>query len=262
MLILQVLAHLISNKRCFLEEVAWKVVPWANDPDSKNIVDYLLDVLCDVPGILEDMRFLQETPIAQQNTLAMWAPLGLRIKSCMENLYRWRVKWEEDFSNTYYPMGLDSLKDLMVVHLETYPLSMAVFFTEPIHGTVICLYNSMLVILHRALARLPLSVVTTAIPDIPPLGNYYRGLNPKVLLAPGEGTVEDIVCEICRMVYNQLSSYPGSSGALQLMFPLQVAYRNIDPQSPTAEWLSKVISHVADVHGFEAAKYVRNSSVV
>lgn len=238
------------------------MVPWAKDPDSKDTIDYLLDVLCDVPGILEDMKLLQDTPIAQENTLGMWTALGLRIKSCMETLYRWRAKWEEDFSNTYYPVGLDSLKDLMAVQLEIYPQSTAIFFDEPVHGTELCLYNSMLVLLHRAMATLPLSIVTTASPDVTTLGNHYRVLNPKVLLAPGEGSVQDIICEICRMVYYQLFSYPGSSGALQLMFPLQVAYRNTDPQSRTAEWLSKVISHVADVHGFEAAKYAQNSTDV
>ena len=238
------------------------MVPWANDPDSKDAVDYLLDVFCDVPGILEDMKLLQDTPIAQGDLSTIWRAVGLRLKSCMESLYRWRAKWELDFSNTCYPIGLDSLRDLNAIWLEIYPLSTAIFFAKPTHATGLCLYNSMLVLFHRALAKLPSSIVPIATPNVPPLGNYCRGSNPRVLLAPGDGLVEDIICEICRIVYYQLLSYSTSSAALRLMFPLQVAYRNIDPRSDIAEWLSKVISHIADVHGFGAVKFAQNSTRV
>lgn len=236
--------------------------PWAKDPDSKDTVDYLLDILCDIPGILEDMKLLQETPGLFDNLPVIWMALGLRITSCLDSLYLWRAKWENDFSNAYYPVGLDALRDFKLVELETYPFSTAIFFTEPGRATELCLYNSMLVILHRACRKVPSSTVSMVKPSIQPFGNHYRGSRPNVLLAPGEGSMKEIVCEICKMVYCQLSDYPGSTGALHLMFPLQVAYRNIDPKSHTAEWLSTVLSHVADVHGFEVVNFARNSTDV
>ncbi|RFU33087.1 hypothetical protein B7463_g3219, partial [Scytalidium lignicola] len=254
------LAHLVSNKRCFLEEYAWKVVPWAKDPESKSSVDYLIDILCDMPGIMEDLRLLQDTPVGSRNLSEIWISFGQRIKSSMECLYRWRVKWEEDFSNTYHPVGLDRLRALKAGQLETYPFETAIFFTEPGRASELSLYNSMLVLFHRAVAKLPPVVLNTVVPIAFLPDTYYGGPYSAVLLLPGQGSVEEIVFEICRTVYYQLLSYPGTSGAFYLMFPLQVAYRNVDPKSRVAKWLSELISYVANIHGFEAVTYARNST--
>lgn len=121
------------------------------------------------------------------------------------------------------------------------------------------MYDAILVVLHTCLAKLPLPTVNK-MPVVPPAKNPRRSTNPTVLLALGDGSVQEIVSEICKMIYYQLLSCPGKSGALYLIFPVQVAYRYVDRNSREAAWLHRIMSHIAEVYGFGSVTYARDST--
>lgn len=247
----EILAYLIRRQRCFLEEDAWKTVPWADNPNSKTSMDCLNDIFCHLPGVMEDLQVpLQHAAVVQEAKISDII-LCFQIKALFEKLYDWRVKWEQDFSHTYFNVGLGSLKDLKVFELDSYPFPTAIFFTEHLRVAEICIYNAMLLLLHQACRQLPDSLR----PTVASYGNPYPWPHPSVLLTPGDGSVEDIIGEFCKLVYFQLLSYPGNTGAIQIMFPLQVAYRNANPESREARWLYKIISHIADCCGFNAVRF-------
>jgi hypothetical protein len=234
-----------------LEEDAWKTVPWADNPDSKTSMDCLNDIFCHVPGVMEDLQIpLKRTAVVEESKISDII-LCFQIKALFEKLYNWRVKWEQDFSHTYFNVGLDSLKDLNVFELDSYPFPTAIFFTEHIRVAEICIYNAMLLLLHQACRKLPASIR----PTVTSYENSYSWPHPSILLAPGNGSVEDIIGEFCKLVYFQVLSYPGNTGAIQIMFPLQVAYRNVNSESREALWLYKIISHIADCCGFNAVRF-------
>lgn len=246
----QVIGHVVRNKRCFLEDDAWKLVPWASDPNTKEPKDYLIDIFCDVPGILDDLNSLRETSVSTEESFETCTHLGLQINSLFKRLFQWRTDWGAQFSDTYFSVGRSTLEDLKVVHLDTYPFSTAIFFTEPIRVAEICLYNTVLAILHKAWSSIPTSTTVT------PCFDAHAGeFNPTILLPPGKGSLRNIVGEICRTIYCLLLRFPGQTGALRLIFPVQVAYRSVEPSSEEAQWLSKIISHIAHSHGFESVKY-------
>ncbi|PON23755.1 hypothetical protein TGAM01_v207402 [Trichoderma gamsii] len=246
-----ILAYLIRRQRCFLEEDAWKTVPWADNPNSKTSMDCLNDIFCHLPGVMEDLQVpLQHAAVVQEAKISDII-LCFQIKALFEKLYDWRVKWEQNFSHTYFNVGLGSLKDLNVFELDSYPFPTAIFFTEHLRVAEICIYNAMLLLLHQACRQLPDSIR----PTVASYGNSYPWPHPSVLLTPGDGSVEDIIGEFCKLVYFQLLSYPGNTGAIQIMFPLQVAYRNANPESREARWLYKIISHIADCCGFNAVRF-------
>lgn len=200
---------------------------------------------------MEDLKIpLHSTAVVKESKISN-AIFCFQIKALFEKLYNWRVKWEQDFSHTYFNVGSDMLKGLNVFEFDFYPFPTAIFFTEHIRVAEICLYNAMLLLLHQACRELPASIRPT-------LASYKDGNSwphPSILLAPGNGSVEDIIGEICKLVYFQILSFPGNSGAVRIMFPLQVAYRNVDPKSREARWLYKSISHVADCCGFDAVRF-------
>lgn len=39
-----------------------------------------------------------------------------------------------------------------------------------------------------------------------------------------------------------------------LLFPLNVAYRNLEPDSDEAKWMEKIMAVIADIHGFEIGR--------
>ncbi|KAE8374367.1 hypothetical protein BDV26DRAFT_296071 [Aspergillus bertholletiae] len=249
-----VLAHLIQNQRCFLEDRAWKLVPWASDPGSKMSIDYILDIFCDVPGILDDVRWLQTSSPSTQDGQRGRDKLCIRFNALFKRLLQWRANWEAQFSDSCFSVALNTLRDLKAVHLDTYPFLDAVFFTKTIHVAEMCLYNSVLVILHRAWNAVSSST------NVPPsFDTAASDLNSAILLQPGKGSLKEITREICRMVYYQLLFCPGHIGAIQLILPVQVAYQNVVPDSEEAHWLSKIISHIAHSHGFEAMRYFQSS---
>lgn len=95
--------HLEGQCRTFLEEPHWQEVPWASDPKSKSITALYMDIICCIPGLLEDQNRLLE--IQQNSTTAaadVYGPQGNELRSSMRikvlSLYnklldtRW--KWE------------------------------------------------------------------------------------------------------------------------------------------------------------------------
>ncbi|KAI0149289.1 hypothetical protein BJ166DRAFT_60037 [Pestalotiopsis sp. NC0098] len=95
--------HLEGQCRTFLEEPHWQEVPWAGDPESKSITALYMDIICCIPGLLEDQNRLLEI---QQNSATAdadaYGPQGNELRSSMRikvlSLYnklldtRW--KWE------------------------------------------------------------------------------------------------------------------------------------------------------------------------
>jgi hypothetical protein len=47
-----------------------------------------------------------------------------------------------------------------------------------------------------------------------------------------------------------------NTGALVLLFPLKMAYRNLDRNSREVAWLSRIMQRIADVNGFEMGRHV------
>ncbi|KAK0763429.1 hypothetical protein N5P37_002806 [Trichoderma harzianum] len=233
-----ILAYLVRNQRCFLEEDAWKVVPWANDPTSKTTMDCLVDIFCHLPGVVEDMKALKASTGATEELSVSYIILGFQIKALVARLISWRIKWEEDHSNTYFNVGWDILQQLGVAYLDSYPFPTAIFFSEPIRVTELCMYDALLILLQQLWKQLP---------DYVGLTSPFDEVNscwpqPSIFLAPGNGSAEEVVGEICKLVYSQFLSHPGKGGALHVMFPLQVAQRSISSESLEAQWLGTLKS--------------------
>ena len=50
--------------RCFLEQLDWRTIPWALDPNHKSPHDHLIDFACALPGFLEDRKRLKIARLA------------------------------------------------------------------------------------------------------------------------------------------------------------------------------------------------------
>lgn len=214
-------------------------------------MDCLLDIFCHLPGVVEDMKALKASTSAAEELSVSYIILGFQIMALVRRLISWRIKWEEDHSNTYFNVGWDILKQLGVSYLDSYPFPTASFFSEPVRVTELCMYNALLILLQQLWKQLPDYVGLTS-PFDEVNSNWPQ---PSIFLAPGNGSAEEVVGEICKLVYSQFLSHPGKSGALHVMFPLQVAQRSISSESLEAQWLAKVVCHIADDYGFNVVRY-------
>lgn len=237
------IGYIVERKRCFLEEPSWKTIPWAKRGlESKTSSDLLDDILCDIPGILEDLSAaLSQHPNVPGNTefTTWYIP---RVLSTLEALYSWRWTWELEFPNSTFittPVHSDSIQSL-----PPSPFKSIIWFSNPHRATELILYNAMRLILTRSLEIAGLRQDT----------NQQQEVNDPLL--PMEGNRHEIATEICRMADYHLSCFRRNSGAFMLVFPLNVAYLHLDPSATEIRsWLQSVMAVIADSHGLEIGRF-------
>ncbi|KAJ5515996.1 hypothetical protein N7527_007556 [Penicillium freii] len=237
------IGYIIERKRCFLEDPAWKTIPWAERGlGSKTPTDLLQDIMCDIPGILQG-----------QSEAALWDPNDSRkeeltfvfiprVLSTLEALYSWRWNWESQFPNSTFITTPIEYISSGPIYVPPSPFKSVIWFQDPHRAVELIVYNAILLILLRALQ------IAGADPD----NVQLEGLSDPLL--PMQGNRNDIAIEICRMVDYHLHCLR-STGAFMLLFPLNVAYLHLDQQSTEAQsWLEGVIADLADSHGFEVGR--------
>ncbi|KAJ5956373.1 hypothetical protein N7501_010652 [Penicillium viridicatum] len=237
------IGYIIERKRCFLEDPAWKTIPWAERGlGSKTPTDLLQDIMCDIPGILQD-----------QSEAALWHPNDSReeeltfvfiprVLSTLEALYSWRWNWESQFPNSTFITTPIEYISSGPISLPLSSFKSVIWFQDPHRAVELIVYNAVLLILIRALQ----------IAGVDPDNVQLEGFSDPLL--PMQGNRNDITIEICRMVDYHLHCLR-STGAFMLSFPLNVAYLHLDQKSTEAwSWLERIIADLADSHGFEVGR--------
>lgn len=90
-------------------------------------MDYLLDILCDIPGILEDADLLQQNFGSASELRGI---VCQRLGSCVQDLYSWRWQWERQFSKSHFLVEMEQLQDIGLEQMQRCPFSTAIFFNE------------------------------------------------------------------------------------------------------------------------------------
>ena len=64
------------RKRCFLEQSKWKTIPFELKKSPRLISSRMQDILCDIPGFLEDVLALETLKSNGDTISADFGPLG------------------------------------------------------------------------------------------------------------------------------------------------------------------------------------------
>jgi hypothetical protein len=240
------LACLIKKKRCFLEHPDWKIIPWAPDPESKTSEIYLLDQLCDIPGLFEDATNLNLPDQDEEQRIADHQSLSRNILVHLRILYEWRFTWQQQNPDSCFEVKASSPDEQPLfptaLHYSTLPLA-----------NEIAIYNAILLLLLRLGSQIIGPTFDASIPSLhlPKELSYYP------LYPPGSAASSQAVAtEICRSIEYYLLDAAGSAGAFFLLFPMSLAYRTFKPGSREARWLSEVMRNIADKSGFEISRNI------
>lgn len=88
LMIKKLLCDFIDRTASFLGEPRWKYVPFAEGYPSKDVLDLLLDVLVEMPGVLEAMDQFKESEDSQHGSeIADW------LHRLTMELEAWRTTW-------------------------------------------------------------------------------------------------------------------------------------------------------------------------
>jgi hypothetical protein len=235
---------LIQKKRCFLEHQDWKTIPWAADPESKTLVFYLHDMLCDVPGLLEDATNLQHSNLEMDQRMSLHRDLSSKILVQLQTLYEWRVLWQQQNPDSCYEVPT-STPD----HAAFSPT--VFYFSTLSAANEICFYNALLLLILRLGFQVIGPTFASTYPSLHLLGMLdYGPLSP-----PGLATdAQTVATEICKSVEYHLLHPASSAAAFFLLFPLWLAYPAFEPDSKESQWLSDVMRKIADMSGFEISR--------
>ncbi|OLN94292.1 hypothetical protein CCHL11_02814 [Colletotrichum chlorophyti] len=134
----EAIAACMSRKRTFLSDLQWKTIPWSETPKSAK--DVLIDILVDVPVLLEQADLLQR---AHQPALKMcrrfmetYRRLDRELRWWLENLSP-ESRWLDDLTvrSFKHPTG----DDIALAHV------MTLFWT-----TCILVYSSLNMVLYTS----------------------------------------------------------------------------------------------------------------
>ncbi|KAL7932084.1 hypothetical protein V8C35DRAFT_323319 [Trichoderma chlorosporum] len=113
--------HMDESRRTFLEEPSWQEIPWSHDAGHKSFRGLFIDIICCIPGLLEDDRRLRElervsanttaTNTCAQNTrqqdikkteLELQSSMRERVIYLYTKLLNMRWRWELEYPNCCY----------------------------------------------------------------------------------------------------------------------------------------------------------------
>ena len=247
----QIARALTLRQRTFLEDQDWKSIPWMDDPTSKNSVQYLLDVLASIPGLVED----EDRLLADQTTMSSANQDQLdscrrRLLKILGELFLWRWDWERLHPNVAFEVVTDPATSI-TLDAKGAPMYRTILFYHDFHeGRAPMLYNTGLLILLRLaeswdMPDAPLLALSTLSYRNPPILSSNPLVLPHTALAPAE-----VLCEIIRSVEYFLQDSHVSAGGMHLLLPLRVAWTCAQDGREKA-WLTGLMRRMAKSGGFQ-----------
>ena len=116
-----------------------KADPWELEHESKPPLLCLVDILCDLPGILQDASSLQRQNIGTKQYVPLYEILQDDVMNHLLALYEWRVNWEEEDPNSLSWDWISRQRKLFVFYHPS--------FTRLNQANKITFYNAIFLIL-------------------------------------------------------------------------------------------------------------------
>ena len=206
------------RERTFLERPEWKTVPWSSTWISKTAGQKLLDVVADLPGLLQDWDRVSTFSFDSGDNPVDW--LLKRLLSTLRRLFLWRWWWEELYPDVAFLINVEPAAHLELLGVKKEHLQRSISFTDFSRAYELVLYDSALVIaLNLAehwLDEQKLSDILTDLAQVEP-----NVVSSQPLLIPGQvKKPKQVVEETYRCVSYFLQRGHARSGAFAIVWPL------------------------------------------
>lgn len=253
LLLVQAVPHVIQRRRCFLEQPAWKRIPWAGpNAPAKTLTSQLHDVLCDIPGLMEDVDAMLESEKLGHDASFDKFLLQDKVLNSINQIAVIRWQWE-----AMYPKACTETPTTPGSCLSTNDQGQPLFptyleFEDMDRAADVLSFNAYRLMLYALSDSVGLT-------DMSILSNSQQcnrkgpGSNPLVL--PGQGDRVAHALEICRTAEYMMQARRESQGLLTLFFPLRVAYTHLQGLPEVAVWIQQVMEKSSS-RGFKLGEHV------
>jgi hypothetical protein len=97
----------MARQRTFFAEPRWKLVPWEDDPESKDPIDYLFDILSDIACISTDVDVLLSYQRDVTKIHIQLAALSQGLEACVRALEAWWREWYAKNETNIWRVAVD-----------------------------------------------------------------------------------------------------------------------------------------------------------
>lgn len=231
-----ILKGIIDRKHIFLELKEWKTIPWTLYPEGRTMTTWVEDILCDIPGILEDFDSVFAPEIPPREYKLRCEKLKVDIELHLRLLFEWRAVWETKYPNCCYEQVPQATECPFPTVLHFYDLDVC-------NGLM--LYDSMVLLL----VEVGIQLADTGF-DQTRIAQETTFVHTNLLLNPPGASLYDTAMEICRSVDYHLSPPHENAGAYFIIFPLRKARDELPIGSVEHEWVKLVRDVIAKKSGF------------
>lgn len=195
--------------------------PFRSHPRTPALASRIQDVLCDIPGLVEDsqtFRTLSANAGSEATTKHAWA-LHERVSATINQLCDLRWQWEDEFSHTCREV-VARKGTTFCIDSTGEPLFPTVLFFDGLERVMeIANFDAIFIILYNIIYLVKgergFTYTNRIIPSLLAPRNPSSTASP--LLLPGQGDQESMAREICRLVDYCLQSKQDSLGAFTLL---------------------------------------------
>ena len=225
----------------------WKTVPWEGDMEAKTTMDYLVDVLADIPYFLQlltpERRSFPGIISENQHGCKIAKAQLPRLLKRLKDLHH---AWEAQSINSYWPVtpsprspsaGNEEMKS------PPPPFETVLHFTDLQRAYDFCLFNTALLLVFLLLED-------SGEPQL--VSKFLQDMFPTF----ANCSIQIIANLICRSADYLLLDKHGSLGFILWTFPATVSYLFMDKNLPQAKYVFDIITRNSASSGFGFGDFV------
>ncbi|KAK4059146.1 hypothetical protein Trihar35433_11143 [Trichoderma harzianum] len=252
MALFEMLLHMEEARRTYLEDPCWQSIPWSEDPSQKSFANRYIDIVCCIPGILEDEKLrvkMRQEYASSDRTWPhdLYESLRQRVVLLYLKLLNLRWEWELQHPDCCFEVFQESRIErtdvLSVSEATGQPIFNSVlFFTDFRRAVETNFYHSCLLILHDIAGDLG---IMDELKEHQALHSCFSYKTNPPLTFPHETEPDrKAVRDICRSVEFLLQPTHGLAGGYVLMFPLRVAQIYHDIRLPSRNYSKEQVNDI------------------
>ena len=224
-----IFACLVLDRPSPLAHPDWKTIPWILEPESKKPLQYLYDILADVPFIFKERERIVDDSLQYSEVAADCSALIDQIEEMITQLGTWYKKWWAEHEPDLFEVDdLGSLKaedDDSPLLWET-----TLHFASLQIAHEYCVYYGTRIMLKTLSRSMKILDPNKDLEEISKLATEAR-----------KGSIE-----ICRCVDYHLLDYQVGAGSLFLLFPLRMAWQGLGGNSSReGQWLVDISKQIS-----------------
>lgn len=244
------LLHMDEARRTYLEDPCWQNIPWSENPNQKSFANRYIDIVCCLPGILEDEKRRVKMQQGYASSGTEWPhdlheSLRQRVIHLYVRLLNLRWEWESQHPGCCFEVFQESrtkTAGLLSVSEATGQaiFDSVLFFTDFRRAVEINFYHSCLLILHDIASDLGIMDELKEHQASRSLFSYKT--NPPLTFPHETEPDRNAVRDICRSVEFLLQPIHGPAGGYVLMFPFRVAQIYHDIRLPSRDYSKEKVN--------------------